>query len=127
MKVRSGPQEGLVPASYVEAQAAASAAHSDIERPASTYSASSVSLAGSIAGSITGGKKKGPVVAPKRGAKKLQYVEVLYEYTARSEQEHSILEGERLVLIKKEAGDGWSDVEKNGTVRSVPANYIQEV
>lgn len=128
MKVRSGAQEGLVPASYVEAQATVFAAHSDPERPASTYSASSVSLAGSIASSITGGtKKKGPAVAPKRGAKKLQYIEVLYDYTARSEQEHSIAEGERLVLIKKEAGDGWSDVEKNGTVRSVPANYIQEV
>ena len=127
MKVRAGLQEGLVPASYVEAQSPSSAPHSDVERPPSTYSASSVSLAGSIAGSITGVKKRGPAVAPKRGAKKLQYVEAMYEYTARSEQEHSIVEGERLVLIKKDSGDGWSDVEKNGSVRSVPANYIQEV
>lgn len=126
MKVRAGTQTGLVPASYVEVQDHGSAPHSDIDRPPSTYSASSVSLAGSIAGSINA-KKRGPAVAPKRGAKKLQYIEVMYEYTARSEQEHSIAEGERLVLIKKDAGDGWSEVEKNGSVRSVPANYVQEV
>lgn len=127
MKVRAGTKEGLVPASYVETQGPPSGAHSDVERPGSTYSTSSVSLAGSTTGSVSGAKKRGPAVAPKRGAKKLQYAEAMYDYTARSEQEHSILEGERFVLIKKDAGDGWSDVEKNGSVRSVPMNYIQEV
>lgn len=118
-----GAKEGLVPASYVETQGPASGTHSDVDRPGSIYSASSVSLAGSTAS--LGGKKKGPAVAPKRGAKKLQYAEAMYDYTARSEQEHSISEGERFVLIKKDAGDGWSDVEKNGSVRSVPMTYIQ--
>lgn len=36
-------------------------------------------------------------------------------------------EGERFVLVNKNAGDGWADVEKGGLVKSVPANYIQEV
>ncbi|KKY17056.1 putative actin polymerization protein bzz1 [Diplodia seriata] len=72
-------------------------------------------------------KKKGPAVAPKRGAKKLKYAEAMYDYEARSEAEHTIVEGERFVLINKDAGDGWADVEKGGIVRSVPANYIQEV
>jgi hypothetical protein len=26
-----------------------------------------------------------------------------------------------------EAGDGWADVERDGVVRSVPANYVQQV
>jgi hypothetical protein len=84
----------------------------------------------SLAGSITaagGAKKKGPAVAPKRGAKKLKYVEALYDYKAQSEAEHSMAEGERFVLINLEAGDGWADVERGGAVKSVPANYIQEV
>lgn len=72
-------------------------------------------------------KKKGPAVAPKRGAKKLKYVEAMYDYTAQSDAEHSMVEGERFVLINMDAGDGWADVEKGGAVRSVPANYIQQV
>lgn len=96
-------------------------------RPDSTYSASSASLAGSVTTATTAGKKKGPAVAPKRGAKKLKYVEAMYEYTAQSDAEHSMAEGERFVLINMDAGDGWADVEKDGVVRSVPANYLQQV
>jgi hypothetical protein len=93
-------------------------------RPASSYSGSSVSISNSVAGSA-GVKKKGPAVAPKRGAKKLQYVKALYDYEARTDAEHSMSEGERFVLITKDTGDGWAEVEKGGVVKSVPANYIQ--
>ena len=109
-----------MPTSYLEVMPAA---HATAERPLSTYSSSS-SMTGSM---TTSGKKKGPVVAPKRGAKKLKYIEALYDYEARSEAEWSMTEGERFVLINKEAGDGWADVEKGGVTKSVPANYIQEV
>ncbi|EON64052.1 hypothetical protein W97_03282 [Coniosporium apollinis CBS 100218] len=137
LRVTSGSSTGLVPASYVELAPTANStpppsAHAT--RPHSTYSNnSSVSLAGShvsaSGASSSGGtlKKKGPAVAPKRGAKKLKYVEALYEYEARSEAEHSMKEGERFVLISPDAGDGWADVEKGGRVASVPANYVQEV
>jgi len=66
-------------------------------------------------------------VAPRRGAKKIRYVEALYAYEARTDAEWSMAEGERFVLINKDSGDGWADVEKAGQVKSVPANYIQEV
>jgi hypothetical protein len=66
-------------------------------------------------------------VAPRRGAKKLKYVEALYEYTAQSDAEHSMAEGERFVLIKEDTGDGWAEVEKGGVTKSVPANYVQVV
>jgi hypothetical protein len=93
----------------------------------STYSASSASASTTNLSGPTPGKKKGPAVAPKRGAKKLKYVEALYDYTASSDAEHSMSEGDRFVLINIDAGDGWADVEKNGLVRSVPANYVQQV
>lgn len=109
---------GLVPTSYLEMLPYPSLP----ERPVSSYSSSSASLAGSIPS-----KKKGPAVAPKRGAKKLKYVEALYDYEARSDVEWSMSEGERFVLINKDGGDGWADVEKGGITKSVPANYIQEV
>jgi hypothetical protein len=81
----------------------------------------------SMGGNSTTGKKQGPAVAPKRGAKKLKYVEALYDYTAQSDAEHSMSEGERFVLIKEDPGDGWAEVEKGGMTKSVPANYVQAV
>lgn len=66
-------------------------------------------------------------MAPKRGARKLRYVEALYEYSAQSETEHSMVEGERFVLVKDDPGDGWVEVEKAGATGSVPASYVQVV
>lgn len=122
MKIRAGAREGVVPASYVESQPAGS---TSADRPSSTYSNSSASLASSLNTAL--GKKKGPAVAPKRGAKKLKYVEALYDYEARSDAEWSMTEGERFVLVSPDSGDGWADVEKGGATKSVPANYVQEV
>jgi hypothetical protein len=128
--VRAGYKEGLVPATYIEitAASAAPAAPAAIlpqHTGQSTYSNSGSSI-GTAAGT-SGAKKKGPAVAPRRGAKKLKYVEALYDYAAQSEAEHSMVEGERFVLIKEDPGDGWAEVEKGGVTKSVPASYIQLV
>ena len=121
LTVRSGGQTGLVPASYVEAAPAPaqSPVPSITDRRNSVYSNSSAGH--------TAGKKIGPAVAPRRGAKKLQYVEAMYEYNARSEMEWDMAEGDRFVLVNRDGGDGWADVERGGLTKSVPANYIQEV
>ncbi|KAJ1326522.1 formin-binding protein 1 [Microdochium nivale] len=125
VKVRNGYKEGLVPASYIEVFTAPimpqDTGSSLGNRPPSTYSnsGSSIGTTGPV------GKKKGPAVAPRRGAKKLKYVVALYEYAAQSETEHSMTEGERFVLIKEDPGDGWAEVEKGGATKSVPASYIQ--
>ncbi|MCJ1465564.1 hypothetical protein MMC07_004182 [Pseudocyphellaria aurata] len=127
LSVRNSTETGIVPASYLEIL------HNSQGRPTSGYSSSSTSL--SLSNSALnhhsfgggGGKKKGPAVAPKRGARKLHYVEALYEYGARSDAEWSMSEGERFVLVNKDAGDGWADVEKGGQVKSVPANYLKDV
>ncbi|KAL1297471.1 hypothetical protein AAFC00_004996 [Neodothiora populina] len=146
-KVRSSTAgEGLVPSSYMEVLPAQSTSpspfgddpshnsnnnnnnnHSDLAiRPQSTASASTVSLTGSM---NSGGKKKGPAVAPKRGAKKIKYVEALYTYAAAGEGEASMDEGEKLVLIAPDAGDGWCEVERQGdkTRGVVPAGWVREV
>ncbi|KAF4416210.1 BZZ1-Myo3 5p-Bee1p-Vrp1p actin assembly complex component [Fusarium acutatum] len=122
VKVRAGYKEGLVPSSYVEFTTVTTpVAPAPAARPSSTYSTSTTS---SLAPST---KKKGPAVAPKRGAKKLRYVEALYEYTAQAESEHSMAEGERFVLVQDDPGDGWVEVEKAGVTGSVPASYVQAV
>ncbi len=136
LKVRAGYKEGNVPASYVEVLPSAPTAalapqHTGQSgRPGSTYSNSGSSIGGAstATGPGAGGpKKKGPAVAPRRGAKKLRYVEALYDYASRNEWEHSMSEGERFVLIKEDTGDGWMEVEKGGVTKSVPANYVHEV
>lgn len=124
--MRAGYKEGLVPSSYVEVSAPTPIVAQNTgqsARPASTYSNSGSSIG--TAGPAV--KKKGPAVAPRRGAKKLKYVEALYEYVAQSDAEHSMAEGERFVLIKEDPGDGWAEVEKGGATKSVPASYIQVV
>ena len=135
--VRCGHDSGLVPTSYLEVHPdPPRKSTSVVDRPISSYSSSSASLAGSTQSggpttssstSIALGKKKGPAVAPKRGAKKLKYVEALYDYEARSEAEWCMSEGERFVCVNRDTGDGWADVEKSGLVKSVPANYIQDL
>jgi formin-binding protein 1 len=126
MRVRAGGLDGLVPASYVELAPIPSPVPSPspgpTDRPGSMYSSSPVSVTGSVAP-----KRIGPAVAPKRGAKKLQYVEALYDYEARSDAEWSMTEGDRFVLVHRDSGDGWAEVEKGGQIKSVPANYIQDV
>ncbi|PYH86395.1 putative actin polymerization protein Bzz1 [Aspergillus uvarum CBS 121591] len=115
--------EGLVPASYVEVL--------PMERPASTYSTNSSASASTstlpVGAGAGGSKRIGPAVAPRRGAKKLAYVEALYDYEARSDMEWSMSEGDRFVLVNRDSGDGWADVERGGVTKSVPANYIQDV
>ncbi|THW83876.1 hypothetical protein D6D15_09270, partial [Aureobasidium pullulans] len=123
MKVRTHSGEGLVPASYVEAMP------SSPVRSQPGHRASITSLATSIASSAPSMKKKGPAVAPKRGAKKLKYVEALYTYAATGEGEASMDEGEKLVLIAPDQGDGWCEVERSGGQGKglVPAGWVREV
>jgi formin-binding protein 1 len=110
----------LVPTAYLEDLPPELEPPAAIERPISAYSDSS-------AASATAAKKKGPAVAPRRGAKKVKYCEALYAYTAQSDAEFDMHEGERFELISTGTGDGWADVAKGGETKSVPANYIQEV
>jgi len=130
-KIKAGCKEGLVPTAYIELSTPTATNPPAINystRPSSAYSNSGSSIANSVAPtSGTMSKKKGPAVAPKRGGKKLKYVEALYEYAAQSEVEHNMMEGERFVLVKEDPGDGWVEVEKGGITRSVPANYVHTV
>lgn len=123
VKVKAGYKEGLVPGSYLEIFPPASPAPPpNANRPMSSYSNN-----GSVSSIATSVKKQGPAVAPRRGAKKVKYVEALYPYEAQSDQEWSMSEGERFVLVKEDQGDGWADVERGGITKSVPANYVQVV
>lgn len=75
-----------------------------------------------------GAKKKGPSVAPKRGAKRAQYVEALYDYTADEDNELSIVAGDRIVLVQQDTdGSGWTEGELNGVRGLFPTSYVKKV
>lgn len=73
-------------------------------------------------------KKKGPAVAPKRGAKRVEYVEALYDYVADEDNELSIKAGDRIVLIQADAdGSGWTEGELDGQRGLFPTSYVKHI
>ncbi|GEQ70690.1 hypothetical protein JCM33374_g4369 [Metschnikowia sp. JCM 33374] len=73
-------------------------------------------------------RKTGPSVAPKRGAKRVQYVEALYDYNADEENELSLRAGDRIVLVQDDTdGSGWSEGEINGQTGLFPTAYVKKI
>lgn len=73
-------------------------------------------------------KKKGPSVAPKRGARRVQYVEALYDYTADEDNELSIQAGDKVVLIQEDTdGSGWTEGELDGVRGLFPTSYVKKI
>lgn len=98
--------EGLVPTAYIEVTMAAGASSTSVN---------------------SGEKKKGPSVAPKRGAKRVQYVEALYDYQADGDDELTISAGDRIVLVQADTdGSGWTEGELNGATGMFPTSYVKE-
>ena len=105
------------------------ASSSDGGRPVSTAaSASTTSLAGSVnSSSAPAGRKQGPAVAPRRGAKKVRHVEAMYTYDPSGEGETAMVEGEKMVLVAPDQGDGWCEVESKAGRGVMPAGWVKEV
>jgi uncharacterized protein YgiM (DUF1202 family) len=110
----SSGMSGLVPTSYIELTG---------------ESSSPTPAQAPIVEDTTGGsKKKGPSVAPKRGAKRVQYVEALYDYSADGDDEITITAGDRIVLIQDDTdGSGWTEGELNGERGMFPTSYVRKV
>lgn len=114
----SSGQEGLVPASYTE----------EVQAPiAPVASIASVSTSNTTAtgDSKNLNKKKGPAVAPKRGAKKVVYMIALYNYDAQTEDEITIQAGDKIQVVGEDVGDGWTEGELNGMRGAFPTAYAR--
>ena len=127
-----GSSPGLVPASYADLSPSPppKASANGGGRPISTASASTSSLTGSnpdLSSSTGKVKKQGPAVAPRRGAKKVKHVEAMYTYSASAPGETDMEEGEKMVLVLADQGDGWCEVESRAGRGVVPAGWVREV
>ncbi|CAK1356015.1 Protein BZZ1 [Cercospora beticola] len=127
-----GSVAGLVPASYAELSAPpipskASLGHDVRPVSAAASNHSTASLTGSDDGAPRP-KKQGPAVAPRRrGAAAKKYVEAMYTYQANGPGEVDMDEGEKMVLVKADEGDGWCEVESRAGKGVVPASWVKEL
>ncbi len=117
IKVKTNGSEGLVPATYVENPRIQQAQQSSppVARPSALERKTSVSPNDSRPSSVISSdssctKKKGPPVLPKKGGKKLKQVRALYDYTAQTEVELTIKEGDIILLVGEDTGDGTIDI-----------------
>ncbi|GME97283.1 unnamed protein product [Ambrosiozyma monospora] len=69
------------------------------------------------------GKKQGPKVAPRRGAKKVKYMEILYDYNAQGEDEVTVLAGDKVLVVTEDDGSGWTEGEIEGEKGLFPTSY----
>lgn len=120
-----GSSPGIVPASYVELMAKPAPS----TRPVSTATTGSASSAdGGSSGAV---KPKPAAPPPRRGAKKaapaVKHVEALYTYSANGDGETDMEEGEKMVLLQADQGDGWCEVESRAGRGVVPATWVREV
>lgn len=77
---------------------------------------------------LSGKKPAPPAVAPKRGAKRIQYVEALYAYAADGDDELTLHVGDKIVLIEDDTdGSGWTEGELNGKRGMFPTSYVKKV
>ena len=121
-----GTAPGIVPASYVDLSVKPSPA----ARPISTATSGSASSMEASTASLGGGgaKPKPAAPPPRRGAKKtVKHVEALYTYSAASGGETDMEEGERMVLLAPDQGDGWCEVESRAGRGVVPSSWVREV
>ncbi|KAK6200432.1 uncharacterized protein RJT21DRAFT_44083 [Scheffersomyces amazonensis] len=105
-------QEGLVPTAYIEI--------------IHDYQSSTIPVQRGSISSNGDSKKKGPAVAPRRGAKKIQYIEALYDYVADGDDEISINAGDKITLIEDDI-DGWTKGEINGSTGVFPSSYVRKI
>ncbi|GMM30644.1 Bzz1 protein [Martiniozyma asiatica (nom. inval.)] len=78
----------------------------------------------SFTAAVTSSKKQGPKVAPRRGAKKVKKMEILYDYTAQGDDEVSVQKGEVVEIVQDDEG-GWTEVEVSGIRGLIPSSYGQ--
>ena len=123
-----GTSPGIVPASYVDLSSAPTKP-SPAARPISTATSGSASSLEASTASLGGGAKPKPAAPPpRRGAKKtVKHVEALYTYSATSGGETDMEEGERMILLAADQGDGWCEVESRAGRGVVPSSWVREV
>lgn len=119
-------EEGLVPASYLEIMNNIRAVPS-VTSVSTTATGDSRGTGSGNNNNNNNSKRKGPMVAPKRGGRKVRYVIALYDYDAATDDDLTIRAGDKIAVTLDDVGDGWTEGELNGMRGSFPTTYVKDV
>lgn len=73
----------------------------------------------------TAAKRKGPQVAPRRGAKKVNYCTAKYAYQSQGDDEISLAVGDKVQVLEEDDGSGWTKGDNGGAVGLFPTSYVE--
>jgi hypothetical protein len=95
--INSSGIEGLVPTSYLKFE---------IQQPQQSQQ-----------------KKQPPKVVPRKNAKLVKRMEILYDYDAQGDDELTLTKGDLVVVLQEDDGSGWTEGEINGLTGLFPTSY----
>lgn len=68
-------------------------------------------------------KRQGPKVSPRKNARLIKKMKILYDYDAQGDDELSVRAGDIAVITNEDDGSGWTEGEINGVSGLFPTSY----
>lgn len=72
-------------------------------------------------------KKQGPKVVPRKNARLVKKMEILYDYEAQGDDELSVQVGDMVVILQEDDGSGWTEGEIDGNTGLFPTSYGKKI
>ncbi|KAG0683453.1 hypothetical protein C6P40_000097 [Pichia californica] len=72
-------------------------------------------------------KKQGPKVSPRKNARSVKKMKILYDYDAQGDDEISVKAGDLVVIVNEDDGSGWTEGEIDGYSGLFPTSYGRKV
>lgn len=72
-------------------------------------------------------KKQGPKVSPRKNARLVKKMKILYDYEAQGDDELTVHTGDIVVILNEDDGSGWTEGEIDGFTGLFPTSYGRNV
>ncbi|ODQ46551.1 hypothetical protein PICMEDRAFT_16415 [Pichia membranifaciens NRRL Y-2026] len=72
-------------------------------------------------------KKQGPKVSPRKNARLVKKMKILYDYEAQGDDELTVNAGDIVVILNEDDGSGWTEGEIDGYTGLFPTSYGKTV
>ena len=72
-------------------------------------------------------KKQGPKVSPRKNARLVKKMKIIYDYEAQGDDELTVKAGDIVVILNEDDGSGWTEGEIDGYTGLFPTSYGRAV
>ncbi|GAV28208.1 hypothetical protein PMKS-001678 [Pichia membranifaciens] len=72
-------------------------------------------------------KKQGPKVSPRKNARLVKKMKIIYDYEAQGDDELTVKAGDIVVILNEDDGSGWTEGEIDGYTGLFPTSYGRTV